>query len=230
MNYIHGDIFLNLLHFFDIKILVKMSMTNKTNNKLISKFINNNFINANVFNLTYNDIMFIPKFIEYLFNSKCVKEHEHLNKLVKQDRKKDKAFYRFYKNPSILTLSLNTFKFHHSAKYMNFAIKKDISLFRFCSKDIRYQDDLGRKAIDADINNFPCVSYRLRNNKHYAKLAVQHNGLFLEYTNKQRNNKEICLIAVKQNIESVKYIGFYLKNDEDFMKEISLLIFKYGSR
>jgi len=228
MNYIHGDIFLNLLYFFDIKTLVKMSMTNQTNNKLISKFINSNFINANVFNLTYNDIMFIPKFVEYLFNSKCVKEHEHLNKLVKQERKKDKAVYRFYKNPSFLTLSSHLFKLNHSAKYMNIAVETEPTLFMLGSRDIRYQDYLGRKAIDANIRNFPFASHRLRTNEHYAKRAVQYNGLFLEYTNKLRNNKEICLIAFKQNIKSVKYIGFYLKNDEDFMKEISLLKFKYG--
>jgi hypothetical protein len=60
----------------------------------------------------------------------------------------------------------------------------------------------------------------LRTNEYYAKRAVESNGLFLEHANKLRNNKEICLIALKQNRESFIHLGQHITHDEEFLKEL----------
>jgi hypothetical protein len=216
--------FLNYIFpFLSLNEIVKISMTSRKNNKFISELINEHFINRNVFKVMPDNIMFIPKFVEYLYlfnNSSCMKHCEHLNKLVKQITLKDTTIYLFYRNPSILTYSARYFKLNNFARYMKFAMEHDPLLFQNGTKEFRYQDWWGRKALDADIRNYPYVSRSLRTNEYYAKRAVESNGLFLEHANKLRNNKEICLIAFEQNPESFKYVGNLLKNNTDFMKEI----------
>jgi len=216
--------FLNyIFSFLGLPEIVKISMTCRNNNKFISELINEHFINANVFKVMPDNIMFIPKFVEYLHlfnNSLCIKKCEHLNKLVKQITLKDTTIYLFYRTPSILTYDACYFKLNHYARYMKFAMKHNPLFFKYGTKEFRYQDWWGRKALEADIRNYPYVSRSLRINEYYAKRAVEHNGLFLEHANKLRNNKEICLIATKQNCESFIYIGNLLKNNTNFMKEI----------
>jgi hypothetical protein len=218
------SIFLNhTIPYLGIPEILKISMTSRKNNKFISEFINNHFINANAFNLTQDDIMFIPKFVEYLFDCLRIKECEHLNKLVKQVTQKHKFIYRFYKNPLILVnedKEAHYLKLTHYARYMKFAMEHNPLLFQFGKKEFRFQDFWGRKALDADIRNYPYVSHRLRTNEYYAKRAVECNGLLLKHAIKLRNNKEICLIALKQNIQSLEYIGRCVRLDKEFLKEL----------
>jgi hypothetical protein len=210
-----------MIPYLDIFQILKISMTSRKNNKFISEFINNHFINANAFNLTQDDIMFIPKFVEYLFDSSRIKECEHLNKLVKQVTQKHMIIYKFYKDPSTLVYNgARCCKLNHYATYMKFAMEHDPLLFQNGTKEFRYQDWWGRKALDADIRNYPYVSRSLRTNEYYAKRAVERDGLLLKHANKLRNNKEICLIAFEQNIESLEHIGRCVKLDKEFLKEI----------
>jgi len=214
----------NLFPFCNIPLLLKISMTSRKNNKIISEIIDKHFINAHAFNLTRNDIMFIPKFVEYLFDSSRIKEYVHLNMLVKQLTPKEHAVYKFFKNPTkyLFQMQNKDFKLNHYAKYMKYAIEQNPLLFKYGTHEFRCQDFWGRRSLDADIRNFPYVSWRLRSNEYYATRAVEHNGLFLEHAYKLRNNKEICLIAFEQNILSIKYIGKFLRNDKDFIKELYL--------
>jgi hypothetical protein len=212
-----------MIPYLGIPEILKISMTSRKNNKSISEFINNHFINANAFNLTQDDIMFIPKFVEYLFDSSRIKECDHLNKLVEQVTQKHMLIYRFYKDPSILMHNYEQahyFKLTHYARYMKFAMEHDRLLFKYGSQGFRCQDFWGRKALDADIRNYPYVSLRLRNNEYYAKRAVERDGLLLKHANKLRNNKEICLIAFEQNRKSLIHLGQYITPDEEFLKEL----------
>ena len=210
----------SMFHFLDIRTFVKMSMTSRNMNKLISKLINGHYFNANAFNLTHDDIMFIPKFVQYMFVDFIKQPTARLNKLFKQLTGRDMVLYRFYKNPSeISSLSARSLKINHYSKYMKVAMETDPLLFRYGTYAFRCQDFWGRKALDADIRNFPYVSYRLRSNIEYAKRAVEYNGLFLENVHKLRNNKSICLIAIEENPQSFIYIGNSFQ-DKEFLKEI----------
>jgi len=199
----------NLFPFCNIPLLLKISMTNRRNNKIISEIIDRHYINAHAFNLIRNDIMFIPKFVEYLFDSSRIKKYEHLNMLVKQLTPKEHAVYKFFKTPIENSYSFwmenkyFDFKFNHYAKYMKYAIEQNPLLFKYGTHEFRCQDFWGRRALDADIRNFPYVSRRLRSNEYYATHAVEHNRFFLEHAIKLRNklkykrkyNKKICLIC-----------------------------------
>ena len=143
-----------------------------------------------------------------------------LYELFKQLTRKEIILYEFYKNPSKISyLSARSFKLNHYAKYMKVAMETDPLLFRYGTYEFRCQDFWGIKALDADIRNFPYVSYRLRSNIEYAKRAVEYNGLFLKHVHRLRNNKSICLIAIEKNPKSLKYIGKSLQNQE-FLREI----------
>jgi len=239
----------NLFPFCDIKSLVKISMTNKRNSRIIYEIINNNFIKTKIivkndveeYYLKKYDIMCISNFVKFIFDNyissytPCSWQTQYTNPTIKALKNtitfKDSVRRNFYidiKSSNFFSNNINRYvyyyeehlKFSKYAKYMKCIIEKKPLLFKLGTRGFRYHDFWGKKALDADIRNFRWVSRRLRTNEHYAKLAVEYNGLFLQYANKLRNNKSICLIAMEQNIKSFKYIWNSLKQDKEFLKEV----------
>jgi len=196
----------NLFPFCDIKTFVKISMTNKKNNKIIYEIINNNLIKTKIieekdvekFNLKKYNIMFISNFVRYMFDYYSYlffkkNPNKTLKALAIQLTRKDIAidnfYYIFFHSSNIFSQYITKdfdyyekhIKFNHYAKYMKFVIEKDPLLFRLGTRGFRYHDHWGKKALEADIKNFRWVSRRLRNNEYYAKRAIEKNIQFFKY-------------------------------------------------
>lgn len=62
--------------------------------------------------------------------------------------------------------------------------------------------------------------WNIRGNKSIVKKACNKDGMCLAYgSDEMHNDEEVCLAAIKQNPEAVKFVGDDLKTKEDFVSK-----------
>ena len=104
------------------------------------------------------------------------------------------------------------------------AVKKNARVFRYIDHDLQNNDELVKKMIKVEENTFEYASSTIRDNKEIILAVVNKNGMLLRWVAPEKQDKEIAMAAIKNDMEAVKYMSDVLKNDLNFMIEILNII------
>lgn len=112
--------------------------------------------------------------------------------------------------------------------------KKSDQLIEVASNYLKNNKEIVNLAIDKNGLSLEFISEELKNDKDIVLKAIRNNGLSLEFSSeKLKNDKDIVLEAVKQNGNALKFASKELKNDKLILKEAinnNKIAFIYASK
>mmetsp|Transcript_81218 Transcript_81218/g.181734 ORF Transcript_81218/g.181734 Transcript_81218/m.181734 type:complete len:151 (-) Transcript_81218:228-680(-) len=104
-------------------------------------------------------------------------------------------------------------------KFVLHAVKKDGTLLRQASEELRRDHEIVLAAVNADGIALAHASDDLRGDPEIVTAAVKNNGMALQYASEViRANHDIAQLAVQQNPEALHYAAKELKRGDSDLK------------